>query len=95
MNNFFDNWLEAIRFSCEAHSVMAARLMLLTSGSPDAIEEAANMVAEKVLAFTKAGIAAERALEDGQGFYAAAEQAYLPVQRCVHDNSDRLLHAFH
>jgi len=95
MNNFFDNWLEAIRFSCEAQSVIATRLMLLASGAPNALEEAVNMVAEKVLVFAKAGIAAEQALEDGRGIYAAAELAYLPVQRCVHDNSDRLLHGFH
>jgi hypothetical protein len=91
MNDFWDNWLEAVRFTCEAQSVISARLMLFASSTPDAvIEEATNMVTEKFLAFAKAGMAAEKAMEDGLGLYAAAERAYAPVADCVHANSDRL-----
>jgi hypothetical protein len=48
------------------------------------------MVTEKIAAFTKAGMAADQALKEGRGFYAAAEHAYLPLKACVHANSDRL-----
>ena len=66
MNNFWNNWFEAVRFTCEAQNVISARLMLFASSAPDTvIEEATNMVTEKFLAFAKAGIAAERALDEG------------------------------
>jgi hypothetical protein len=93
MNDFWTDWTEAMRFTCEAQSVISARLMLFVSGAPNAAEEATRMIAEKITAFTAAGIAAERALADGLGFYAAAEQAYSPLRRCVHANSDRLFHS--
>jgi hypothetical protein len=51
------------------------------------------MVAEKFSAFAKASLAAEQALDQGLGFYAAAERAYSPLKACVHANSDRLLGA--
>jgi len=96
MNQFWDSWLEAVRFTCEAQGVISARLMLLASGTPDVVvEETARMVSEKVLAFAKAGLAAEAALEDGLGVYTAAERAYSPLADCVHANSDRLLGALH
>ncbi len=53
------------------------------------------MVTEKISAFTRAGMAADQALKEGLGFYAAAEHAYLPLKTCVHANSDRLLGALH
>jgi len=91
MNNFWDNWLEAVRFSCEAQTVISARLMLLASATPETvIEETAQMVTEKFVAFAKAGLAAEAALEDGLGLYAAAERAYAPLVDCVHANRERL-----
>ncbi|MFZ0779178.1 MAG: hypothetical protein WB772_12945 [Xanthobacteraceae bacterium] len=91
MNDFWNNWLEAVRFTCEAQNVISARLMLFASSAPEtAIEEATNMVTEKFLAFAKAGLAAEKALEDGLGLYVAAERAYAPLVHCVHANSDRL-----
>lgn len=94
MNNFWHNWLEAVRFTCEAQSVISARLMLLAAGEPEAVvEETAQMVTEKFLAFAKAGLAAEAALEDGLDIFDAAERAYAPLKECVHANSDRLLHA--
>ena len=66
------------------------------AGSPDAVvEETARMVTEKFLAFAKAGIAAERALEEGLDVFTAAECAYRPLQRCVHDNNNRLRHTVH
>jgi hypothetical protein len=95
MNDFWTNWMEALRFSCEAQSVISARLMLFASGAPNAAEEATRMISEKIVAFTDAGIAAERALAQGLGLYAAAELAYSPVRRCVHANSDRLIHPLH
>lgn len=94
MGDFWDNWLEAVRFTCEAQSVISARMMLLASAAPDtAVEETARMVTEKFLAFAKAGLAAEHALEEGLGFYAAAERAYAPLADCVHANNDRLTRA--
>ena len=91
MNDFWNNWLEAVRFTCEAQNVISARLMLFASSAPEtAIEEATNMVTEKFLAFAKAGLAAEKALEDGLSLYVAAERAYAPLAHCVHANSDRL-----
>ncbi len=95
MNDFWTNWLEAVRFTCEAQGVISARLMLFASGAPNAGDEATRMISEKIVAFTDAGIAAERALADGLGLYAAAERAYSPLQRCVHANSDRLAGALH
>jgi hypothetical protein len=53
------------------------------------------MISEKITAFAHAGLAAERALAEGLGFYAAAEQAYSPLRHCVHANSDRLVGALH
>jgi hypothetical protein len=99
LDDFWSNMIEAtietMRFTCEAQGVISARLMLFASGSPDAVDEAAQMVAEKVLAFSKAGIAAERALSDGLGFAVAAERAYSPLRDCVHANSDRLVGGLH
>jgi hypothetical protein len=95
MNNFWENWLEAVRFTCEAQSVISARLMLFASGAPNAAYEAERMISEKVAAFSEAQIAAEQALADGLGIYVAAERAYSPLQRCVHANSDRLVGVFH
>jgi len=93
MNNFWNNWLEAVRFTCEAQGVISARLMLFASGAPNAADEAERMIFEKVAAFSEAGIAAEQALVDGLGIYAAAERAYSPLRHCVHANSDRLVRA--
>jgi hypothetical protein len=93
MSDFLATWLEAARFGCEAQSIISARLMLFASGAPNAGEEATRMIAEKIVAFTDAGIAAERALQDGLGIFAAAELAYLPLKRAVHANSRRLIGA--
>jgi hypothetical protein len=95
MNNFWDNWLEAVRFTCEAQGVISARLMLFASGAPNAADEATRMIAEKIVVFADAGYAAERALANGLGLYAAAERAYSPLKRCVHANSGRLTGRFH
>ncbi len=95
MNDLWSNWLEAVRFTCEAQGVISARLMLFASGAPNSADEASRMIAEKIVAFTDAGIAAERALANGLGFYAAAEQAYSPLRHCVRANSDRLASDWH
>jgi hypothetical protein len=95
MSDFWDDVLEAtietMRFSCEAQSVMSARLFLFATGAPNAVDEAAEMIAEKIIAFTHAGIAAEQALSDGLGFFTAAERAFSPLRDCVHANSGRLI----
>ena len=91
MGDFWGNMIGAMRFTCEAQSVMSARLFLFATGAPNAVDEAAEMVAEKIKAFSHAGIAAERALSDGLGFFVAAERAYSPLRDCVHANSDRLI----
>jgi hypothetical protein len=95
MMNFWSNWIEAARFACEAQGVVSARMMLFASGGPDAAAEADLMVSEKLAAFADARIAAEQALTDGLGIYAAAERAYSPLRDCVHNNSRRLLHEPH
>jgi len=88
--DFWANWLEAVRFSCEAQGVIAARLMLFVSGGPNAASEAERMVAEKIAAFADAHQAAERALTEGLGIFAAVERAYQPLKRCVSANGNRL-----
>jgi hypothetical protein len=93
MSDFLATWMEAVRFGCEAQTVISARLMLFASGAPNAGEEATRMIAEKIVAFTDAGIAAERALQDGLGMVAAAECAYSPLKRVVRANSRRLIGA--
>jgi len=93
--DFWANWLEAVRFTCEAQGVISARLMLLASGAPNAASEAELMVAEKIAAFADAHLAAERALADGLGFFAAVERAYQPLKRCVSANGNRLGVALH
>jgi hypothetical protein len=95
MADFWADWIEAVRFGYEAQSVISARLMLFASGAPDAAAEAGRMVAEKIAAFSDAQFAAERALADGLGFYAAAQRAYLPLRQAVHANSTRLTSSTH
>ena len=90
MADFWTNWLEAVRFSCEAQGVISARLLLFASGAPNAMVEAERMISEKIAAFTDAHQVAEQALANGLGLYEAAERAYQPFKRCVHANSDRL-----
>jgi hypothetical protein len=94
MNDFWNNWLEAVRFTCETQTVITARMMMLSSAAPDTVvEETARMVTEKFLAFAKASMAAEQALESGLGVYEAAERAFTPIADCVHANTERLTRA--
>jgi len=93
--DFWFNLIETVRFTCEAHGVISARLMMFASGAPNAAAEASRMVTEKVAAFTEAGIAAERALVEGRSFHTAAERAYAPLARCVHANARRLARGRH
>ena len=95
MADLWADWIEALRFGCEAQSVFYARLLLFATAAPYAAAEAERMIAEKIAAFAEAQIAAERALADGLGFYAAAQSAYLPVRRAVHANRVRLKAAVH
>jgi hypothetical protein len=94
-SDMIERTIETMRFTCEAQGVISARMMLFASGDPNAADEAAQMVAEKILAFTQAGIAAERALSDGLGFAVAADRAYSPLRDCVHANSNRLIDGLH
>ena len=93
MINLWANWLEVVRFTCEAQGVISARLMLFASGGPSAATEVDLMISEKLIAFADAQAAAEQALADGLGIYVAAARAYAPLQRHVHANSCRLLRA--
>ena len=95
MADYWADWIEAIRFGCEAQGVISARLMLFASGAPDAAAEAGRMISEKIAAFSDAQFAAERALADGLGLYAAAQHAWQPLQRAVQANSARLGGARH
>ena len=95
MLKFWTSCYEAMRFSCEAHAVVSARFILIASGDPKGAAEAYRMISEKAIAFADAQSAAERALADGLGIYEAAERAYLPLCRCVHENSQRLLSSIH
>ena len=95
MFKFWGNCYEAVRFTYEAQAVISARLMLFASNDPRAVVEAGRMIAEKVVAFADAQAAAERALALGRGIYEAAEEAYEPLRRQVHANSERLLTAAH
>ena len=79
MADFWADWIEAVRFGCEAQGVISARLMLFASGAPDAVAEAGRMVAEKVAAFSDAQCAAEHALADGLGFMRPRSA---PISRC-------------
>jgi len=94
-DDFWTNWIEALRFGCEAQSVISARLLLFACGAPNAAAEAARMVTEKIAAFSDAHSAAERALAGGLGFYAAAQSAYRPLASAVRANSKRLAGAAH
>src|SRR5260370_22954295 len=93
--NFWTNWVEAVRFACEAQSVISLRLLLLATGGPGSSDEAIRMMSEKVDAFAEAEIAGAQALADGCGIDVAAERAFAPLQRRVHANRLRLLRAVH
>jgi hypothetical protein len=92
---FWTNCYEAMRFTCEAQAVFSARMMLLAAGDEKAVAEAYRMISEKAIAFADAQAAAERALAEGRGIYEAAEEAYVPLRDCVHENSVRLSAALH
>lgn len=90
MADLWTDWLEVLRFTCEAQGVISARLMLFASGAPTAPAEAERMVAEKIAAFAAARDAAEQALASGLGIFEASARAYQPLKRCVSANSHRL-----
>jgi len=95
MLHLWTNWLEAFRFAAEAQSVVWLRLVVLASGGRMSRQEALRMVAEKIIAFSDAEIAAADALAHGSSLLGAAECAYAPVRQRVHANSRRLLHTLH
>lgn len=83
-------WFEAARFGADSHNVIALRMMKLSSGGPNAVQEASRMVSEKVAAFTEAQGALMGALISGSSFDAAAAKAYAPYRRAVRANRRRL-----
>ena len=93
--NFWTNWVEAVRFTCEAQNVISLRLLLLASGNQGSADEVIRMISEKCDVFAEAETAAVQALADGFGISVAAERAYAPLQRSVHANSLRLLRTAH
>jgi hypothetical protein len=95
VTDFWQTWMEAVRFTYEAQGVVSARLMLFATGAPQAAVEGERMISEKLAAFSEAHNAAEQALAEGLGIYAAAERAYAPLQRCVHANNERLFEMMH
>jgi len=95
MRDLLSDWLEAVRFTCEAQGVISMRLSRLASGGARAEVEASQMVAEKVDALIEAQVAAIDALQQGQGLLVAAERAYAPFCRRVRANSRRLMQAAH
>lgn len=86
----FRRFLDIAGLGLRAQAVIAMRTVLLAGGGPAAIREAHRMVAEKVVAGLEAEAAAVRALLGGGSFDDAAEQALVPVRRCVEDNVRRL-----
>ena len=95
MIGFWTNWLETVRFSYDAQSVIAQRLMLMATGGTGAMVEADRMIAEKFAAFGNAHIAAEKALASGENIFMAAEHAFAPIRDCVRANSRRLAGGLH
>ena len=95
MRDLFSDWFEAVRFTCEAQGVISMRLSQLATGGAQAEVEATQMVAEKVEALFEAQVAAMEALEQGRGFFVAAERAYAPFCQRVHANSERLMQKRH
>ncbi|MGH6727167.1 MAG: hypothetical protein ACREB8_11570 [Pseudolabrys sp.] len=83
-------WFESLRFACEVQDVISMRLARLAQGGPQAAAEADRMIAEKLDALADAEVALLNALVQGEGLMIAAERAYQPVRRRVHDNSLRL-----
>jgi hypothetical protein len=67
MLNFWTHWVEAVRFTFEAQSVISLRLLLLASGGPGSADEMVLMMSEKFDVFANAEIAATQALADGCG----------------------------
>ena len=90
MHDLLNDWLEAVRFACEAQGVISMRLTRMAGGG---VEEIETMVVEKIEAVIEAQAAAIDALDHGEGLRAAAERAYAPFCRRVHANSLRLMHA--
>ena len=89
------SWIEATRFVTEAQTVVWMRLLLLASDRRRSRREAMRMVAEKIVTFADAELAAAKALADGEGLLVAAQRAYSPVRRRVHANNRRLLRSLH
>jgi hypothetical protein len=61
MVDFWANWIEAVRFTCEAQGVISARLMLFASAAPNAAVEV-----ERNLCRRGAGLPASAALRKRQ-----------------------------
>lgn len=86
----FSRFLDIAGLSFSAQAVIAMRTLTLARGGPAAFREAHRMVTEKVVAGLEAEAAAMRTLLTGGTFDDAAQQALVPVRRCVEDNIRRL-----
>ncbi len=74
MADFWQTWMEAVRFTYEAQGVVPARLMLFATAV-----EAERMISEKLAAFSEAHNAAEQALAEGLAF---TPRPNGPTRRC-------------
>ncbi|MBV9968602.1 MAG: hypothetical protein JO228_01355 [Xanthobacteraceae bacterium] len=84
------NWMDAVRFGFEVQSVIAARLVKIATGAPDAAAECVTMVREKFVVATDAQTAGVIALAQGKSIRAATKRAMAPVKRRVRANYRRL-----
>ena len=86
----WENWVDAGRFTLEAQSVIALRLMRIAGGGALGAREAQRMVTEKVTALAAAQMAGGLALASGKSFEAAAKLAAAPIRSRVRANHRRL-----
>jgi hypothetical protein len=78
------------RFALEAQTVIALRMLRLSTGGALARREAARMVIEKGAALTMAQMNAAAALMGGHGPRAAGTRAFGTYKRAVSKNRRRL-----
>ena len=91
MSDLWSNWIEAVRFTCEAQGVISVRLMLFASGAPNAADEARRMIPKRSMPFPMPARPRSVPWLNGLGIYAAAERAYAPLGDRVRANSARLV----
>jgi hypothetical protein len=90
MFDFWQDWIDAGRFTLDAQCVIALRVMRLASGGPQAAAEARHMISEKIGVLAAAQVAAGIALASGSSVAVAGKRAVAPVRRSVQANLRRL-----